>query len=176
MFDLALRLLEIRPSTHDGAAALLDYVSGAEEPTTGEDWRFPDVDENGRPFHLAMMKHVSAALRPIPAPDPIFAAIEEHRRAYAEFLSDCSDPDDKFETDDDALNVADHAAAALLAVEPNTIAGAAALLAYYADYTTEDDTYFPEDMDGDPFAAVLTRKVSRALSKIRKGDDHDRIS
>jgi hypothetical protein len=71
MFDRALELLEIRPTTCAGASALLDYVSKAEEPilTPDEDWRFPDADENGKPFHLAMMKHVANALESTPAGD-----------------------------------------------------------------------------------------------------------
>ena len=62
MFSLAYKLLEIKPSTRAGAFALLDYASRAEEPNTGEDWRFPDADGNGKAFHLAMMKHVADAL------------------------------------------------------------------------------------------------------------------
>ena len=69
MFDLALELLAIRPTTRAGAAALLDHASRAEEPNTGEDWRFPETDANGKAFYQAMMKHVADALGSIGADD-----------------------------------------------------------------------------------------------------------
>ena len=101
--------------------------------------------------------------------DPIFAAIEAHRAAYAEFQHGHHDDQES----DDALTKADQLANALLAVEPTTIDGAAGLLAYYAECTIEDDTRFSdselnrEDRNGVPFAAALTRLASRAISKIR---------
>jgi hypothetical protein len=77
-YGLANELLKIRPSTRAGAAALLDHVSAAEEPNHGgrllavtagwEDWRFPQYAENGKPFHLATIKHVADALGSIEAP------------------------------------------------------------------------------------------------------------
>jgi hypothetical protein len=87
--DLALELLEITPTSLAGARALLDYVGDVEDDilTVDEDWRFPDADENGTPFHLAMIKHVADALGSTaagnlaasddePAADPDAALIE----------------------------------------------------------------------------------------------------
>jgi hypothetical protein len=69
MFDHALELLEIRPSSLAGTRALLDHLGDVEGDilTVDEDWRFPDADENGTPFHLAMIKHVADALGSTPA-------------------------------------------------------------------------------------------------------------
>jgi hypothetical protein len=70
MFDLALELLEIRPTSLAGASALLNYVGDGEDlSTAADDWRFPDADDNGTPFHIAMMKHVADALGSTPAGD-----------------------------------------------------------------------------------------------------------
>jgi hypothetical protein len=47
--DLAVRLLETRPTTIAGAAALLTYYLDI-VTTTQPDVAFPELDENGRPF------------------------------------------------------------------------------------------------------------------------------
>jgi hypothetical protein len=74
--DLALELLKIRPTSLAGARALLDHVGDVEDiETIDQDWRFPDDDENGTPFHIAMIKHVADALGSTPAGD--FAASDE---------------------------------------------------------------------------------------------------
>jgi hypothetical protein len=106
--------------------------------------------------------------RPKSAVDPVFAAIEAHRSAYAHWLRDLDDADK-----DAALSAADHAAGALLEAEPKTLAGAAALLAYFSECTIRDDTYFPEGHRGQegseeemiPFAAKLAQVAGRAISK-----------
>jgi hypothetical protein len=117
---------------------------------------FEDVTQLRRPLFLAPATQVD---------DPIFAAIEAHRTAYAEFLDEPGDQDG-------ALTTADQLANALLAVEPTTINGAAALLEYYAKCMIQDDTYFPDgffsrkDRAEVPFAAALAKHVSAAMSKI----------
>ena len=81
----------------------------------------------------------------------------------------------------EALSVQDDLAVKLLETQPTTIAGAAALLTYYADVltTTQPDTVFPElDGDGQPFGCTsidkpkrdfgyfIVRNVAVALSKM----------
>jgi hypothetical protein len=102
---------------------------------------------------------------PAASVDPIFAAIEAHQQTHAQYLSSLGEESDEDVNDD--LRTTDQSALALLTVEPTTIAGAAALLAYYAEQTIEDVTYFPDaDSDGDIFAAALARLVSRSLRKL----------
>jgi hypothetical protein len=105
--------------------------------------------------------------------DPIIAAIETHRRAYAqtcaayerrnavegELVAEARLPAGEAESDpqwiaaDDAageaLSVQDDIALKLLETQPTTIAGAAALLTYYVDAvaTTQPEIVFPE-LDG----------------------------
>ena len=111
-------------------------------------------------------------------PDPIIAAIEAHRRAYAET---CAAYDHQSaveheivaggrvspgEAESDlqwiaandaageALTVQDDLALKLLETQPTTIAGAAALLTYYVDAVTitQPEVLFPElDGNGRPF-------------------------
>ena len=103
------------------------------------------------------------------AGDPIIAAIETHRRAYAETCAayehrnavedEVRLPAGEAESDpqwiaaDDAageaLAVQDDLALKLLETQPTTIAGAAALLNYYVDAvaTTQPEIVFPE-LDG----------------------------
>lgn len=86
-----------------------------------------------------------AAARPVAAaavPDPIFAAIEAHRRAVKAMERAAGDDDDKF---NDLRWAADDVAKQLLQIEPTSFGGLAALLAYYAVSMIEDDAYFPED-------------------------------
>jgi hypothetical protein len=113
--------------------------------------------------------------------DPIIAAIEAHRRACAETRAAFeyqSAVENEFvaatrvsagETENEsqwtaanavageALAVQDDLAVKLLETQPTTIAGAAALLTYYADVltTTQPDVVFPElDGSGWPFGST----------------------
>ena len=110
--------------------------------------------------------------------DPIIAAIEAHRRAYAEtcgayerrsavedeLVAEVRVPVGEAENDlqwiaandaaGEALAVQDALAVKLLETQPTTIAGAAALLTYYVDVvtTTQPEVVFPElDGNGWPF-------------------------
>jgi hypothetical protein len=110
--------------------------------------------------------------------DPIIAAIEAHRRAYAETCAAYerrsafedelvtggrvaageAENDPRWIAADDAageaLAVQDALAVKLLETQPTTIAGAAALLTYYVDVvtTTQPEVVFPElDGNGRPF-------------------------
>jgi hypothetical protein len=108
--------------------------------------------------------------------DPIIAAIEAHRRAYAEtgaaFENQTAVENEIVtrvsagEAENNPLLIAANAAAVealaaqddiavkLLEIQPTTIAGAAALLTYYVDVvtTTQPEVAFPElDENGRPF-------------------------
>jgi hypothetical protein len=105
--------------------------------------------------------------------DPIIAAIEAHRRAYAEtcaayerrnavedelMAAGEAESDPQWIAADDAageaLAVQDDLALKLLETQPTTIAGAAALLTYYVDAVTtaQPEIVFPElDGKGRPF-------------------------
>jgi hypothetical protein len=84
--DLAVKLLEIRPTTVAGAAALLTYYVDA-VTTTQPEVVFPELDGNGRPFESKlvdeprrdfgyfMMSNVAAALSNMAAAGE---AIEQH--------------------------------------------------------------------------------------------------
>jgi hypothetical protein len=120
--------------------------------------------------------------------DPIIAAIEAHRRAYAETCAAYerrSAVEDELvagvrvaagEAENDpqwiaandaageALAVQDDLAVKLLETQPTTIAGAAALLTYYVDAvtTTQPEVVFPElDGNGRPFESKLIDEPRR---------------
>jgi hypothetical protein len=131
-------------------------------------------------------------------PDPIFAAIEAHRRAAAahdeavdlEMALEASLPDDQrqscgetiLETDDPrwpaalravsaAWNTMDDQAINLLRTEPSTSAGIEALLRYFADQ--EGENLFPDDVRNDDgsvetFGTRLVRHAADALRKIAR--------
>jgi hypothetical protein len=79
-------------------------------------------------------------------PDPIFTAIEAHRRAWID-LDPCSELDEMATEGNeeaaqelDRLNQGlDHATEQLLDIAPTTIAGVAAVLAYAAEFVTSGD-------------------------------------
>ena len=137
--------------------------------------------------------------------DPIIAAIEAHRRACAEtraafehqsaveneLVAGALVSAGEAENDPqwiaanavagEALAAQDDLAMKLLVTQPTTIAGAAALLTYYADVlaTTQPDVVFPVvDGNGPPFASesigelgrdfgyFIVRNVAAALSDI----------
>jgi hypothetical protein len=137
--------------------------------------------------------------------DPIIAAIEAHRRACAEtraafenqsavenelmagaqVLAGGAEYDSQWVAADaaaaEALTVQDDLAVKLLETQPTTIAGAAALLTYYADFvaTTSPEVAFPQ-LDGNArpfesksvdepsrdFGYFITRHVAAALSNM----------
>ena len=115
--------------------------------------------------------------------DPIIAAIEAHRRAYAEtcaayerrnavedelMAAGEAESDPQWIAADDAageaLAVQDDLALKLLETQPTTIAGAAALLTYYVDAvaTTQPEIVFPElDGKGRPFESKSIAEPKR---------------
>ena len=128
--------------------------------------------------------------------DPIIAAIDAHRRAYAEtwaayerrnavedalvagvrVAASEAESDPQWIAADDAageaLAVQDDLAVKLLETRPRTIAGAAALLTYYVDAvtTTQPEVAFPE-LDGRDFAYFIARNVAAALSNMAAAGD-----
>jgi hypothetical protein len=112
------------------------------------------------------------------AVDPIYAAIEAHRTANFEFHDDENLVDEEhpqYDKEMQRLYDATKAAAVNLCdVQPTTIAGAIALLNYYAEVTTshgvngEDWPEREDKRDGieKPFDYFLTRNVARALGDI----------
>jgi hypothetical protein len=116
------------------------------------------------------------------AVDPIYAAIAAHRTANFEYHDDENIVDeDHPQYDKEMWRLSDATKAAafnLCDVQPTTIAGAIALLNYYAEVTVshgatgEDWPMEREDkQDGieKPFDYFLTRNVARALGNISAG-------
>jgi hypothetical protein len=129
-------------------------------------------------------------------PDPIFAAIEKHRRARAEtnaawsrlssLQEDARSTEERcIEQEDEATNAIrrqDDIALELLHIQPSTVAGAAALLGYYVEAVSRNKQFFPENLDDDgnrvdaadisvydsppAFGYLLARNVARALAQI----------
>lgn len=111
-------------------------------------------------------------------PDPIFAAIEAHQRAYAARTAahQLAADDDVDLEDNESLrlmDIQDRAAFDLLEIQPTTVAGAAALLAYYAKVEGMKAQVFPEHNPSvavgewyGHFGIFLTRHVAAALNKI----------
>jgi hypothetical protein len=115
------------------------------------------------------------------AVDPIYAAIAAHRAANLEFHYDENIVDQdhpQYENQMRRLYDATKAAAVdLCHVRPTTIAGAIALLNYYAEVTVSHDATgedWPELEDKregveKPFGYFLTGNVARALGNISAG-------
>ena len=68
-------------------------------------------------------------------PDPVFALIEQHKTAMAEYVRLV----EANEKSDEAYELVDDAQTALLTTRPTTVAGAAAVLAYVASFWIEGD-------------------------------------
>jgi hypothetical protein len=74
-------------------------------------------------------------LNSTPAPDPVFALIEEHRIAHIAHGAVCASADSTTEAQLEAASLADHDAQdALTNTVPTTIAGCAALLRYAHEF------------------------------------------
>jgi hypothetical protein len=129
-------------------------------------------------------------------PDPILAAIENLRRAWAEtdaawdrlgaMQEDGQSTQEQcYEQEDEATNacsVQDDIALELLHISPTTVAGAAALLSYYVEAVGTNKQFFPENIDDDgnrvdaadisvddslpAFGYLLARNVASALTQI----------
>ena len=111
------------------------------------------------------------------AVDPIYAAIEAHRTANFEFHDDENIVDEDHPQYEDEMwrlsDATEAAAVNLCDVQPTTIAGAIALLNYYAEVMVSHDgedwpVELEDKQDGveKPFGYFLTRNVARALSDI----------
>jgi hypothetical protein len=113
--------------------------------------------------------------------DPIFAAIEAHQRAWAEYCQKCSAIDDADTEPNRELvrldQAVDDAAGGLLDVMPTTIGGVSALLTYAADHACGGNTWPEGYVDENPKTAwdrvhgvswevFLHKSLARALPKI----------
>ena len=109
-----------------------------------------------------------------PMPDPIFAAIEAHRAAWAALEKDCSRLSDESTPEAEAefyrLNDAvEEAAGILVETQPTTMAGAVALLRHVAEHEGQGDTFDLEDEDGKtgPWSYFMHQTLADALEKMR---------
>ena len=110
-----------------------------------------------------------------PMPDPIFAAIEAHRAAWAALEKDCSRLSDEStpeaEAEFDRLNAAvEEAVGTLVDTQPTTMAGAVALLRHVAEHEDKGDTvHCLEDEDGKtkPWSYFMHQTLADALEKMR---------
>jgi hypothetical protein len=117
--------------------------------------------------------------------DPIFAAIDTHKRAWAALDRDCSaltdaeaDGDQQAQQTLDRLHDAiDDAETELLNVIPTTIAGASALLMYAADHVSAGNFWPTGYVDEQPrsglsresgvsWEVILHRNLAKALPNI----------
>jgi hypothetical protein len=124
------------------------------------------------------------ALTP-PEPDPIFAAIERHRKAWAAY-SEAALVADRLEAPtlhgkpakpghleaeaefDRANDETEEAVAALIDTSPTTIAGAGALLRHVSEHDGQGNTFDHDDEDGTtrPWTYWISENVAAALEKV----------
>ncbi len=199
LIEQAQKLFEFWPASLSGIAALLKYIASL------KDWQLPG--RFSEPEEIEGMQDlcrtIAAAIEPFSAVrrvatssfandggDPIFAAIEAHRAAAAEFdrlnaaycktetkvkkeTGKLSPIDPRCiaaaEARDDADEAMLDAAREFLEVAPTTIAGTTALLEYAASSAHDEEWRFPmfvdEDEEGEYFAGAIMRHVSAALAK-----------
>jgi hypothetical protein len=132
-------------------------------------------DGRGKLFHLLHPNREQFEKNGWPgdgaAPDPIFAAIEAHRRAHQAYV-DANDASDKAGDKDPALDkaandagkAADDVACQLLEVMPATMAGALALLRYAHEYEARGDGW--PDGYSPGFHVHLYDHVANAIENI----------
>lgn len=98
-------------------------------------------------------------------PDPVFALIEANKRAWASFAASLvADVDDGGK----ACTAANDAFEALIAAEPTTFAGVAALLLYLKDFSDTEEWLFEEGVAAPliaSLAAAFRRMTPAGLSK-----------
>jgi hypothetical protein len=113
-----------------------------------------------------------------PMPDPIFAAIEAHRAAWAALEKDCSRLSDESTPEAEAefyrLNDAvEEAAGSLVETQPTTMAGAVTLLRHVAEHEDKGDTIdcLEDEDDGKtkPWSYFMHQTLADALEKMRAG-------
>jgi len=128
-----------------------------------------------RPSHLTIVRSAEPD-------DPIFTAIERHRRSAAiwsaavhrEFASEGKD-EARFikakAAEQKARADRDDAVCDLVRVKPTTIAGVVALLKYYGESAAIDDrVYWPDDLDDEPYDLLLAHHAARALEWITRSE------
>jgi hypothetical protein len=132
------------------------------------------------PAKIARKLGRKAVAAPKAKPDPILAVIEAHKRAWDD-LGECSVLDQAARRGDKEaarkLNrlgkAVDDATAKLVDLSPTTIVGAAALLAYAADFVSNDNGEgWPDgeawtDRRKYPREVILHRNLAKALQALR---------
>ena len=95
----------------------------------------------------------------IAAADPIFAAIERHRKAEAAYVAACNAADPELSVEHEG-DVSHELLAELLAMTPSSVAGCAAMLRHVAEYLTVYDgnlfQHWAADLEG-PGSTLLSR-------------------
>ena len=98
-----------------------------------------------------------------PEPDPILAAIEEHRRVWSMASEDNEEAVQEFD------RLCEGVDAALINIAPTTIGGVAAILAYAAEFvTTYDGAGWPDgeawiDRHKLPWEVILHKNLAKTL-------------
>jgi hypothetical protein len=96
-------------------------------------------------------------------PDPIFAAIEAHRAAWAHLEENPSEDDAECDRRYEAVT---DAGCVLIDTGPTTIAGAVALLRYVAAAERDGDRFDYADGDARITAADALEKLARAFAGV----------
>jgi hypothetical protein len=193
-------LIETVPPTLAGVTASMTYIAGLSYlqhgrlgdeigPLLGNLAEALEGLVAGLPVAAASPKIASAS--PSIHTDPVFEAIKLHRQLDEEHLAKLDLRDDillahgegdpRWQLLDrqvsDVSSAFDDAAYAFLEIEPTTVAGANALLSYFAEVETERPQYFPDyesseseqgDDDCVPFGVALVRHVSEAIGRITR--------
>jgi hypothetical protein len=166
---------------HAAAAIVFNHTYMVEETAEARDFLYEMSARAGFPVPAKITRKLSrkAVAAPKAKPDPILAAIEEHRRAWDD-LGQCSDLDQAAIAGDKKAArklkrletaVAD-AQDNLVDIPPTTIAGAAALLAYAADFASNDNGEgWPDgeawtDRRKYPWEVILHRNLAKALQTL----------
>jgi hypothetical protein len=103
----------------------------------------------------------------LPMPDPIYAAIEEHRRAHAAAGALLDAATDDWESEADAAMDAYWAAAdALFDTNPTTVAGVAALLRYAYEFEMSHPEEFCGHHHTDRWAYELHGRAAEMLEAL----------
>lgn len=147
---------------------------------------------------VAYLRLVSAPAAPTGGDDPVLNLIECHRAAWAAYnvasnartareegLGRGCNTDAQWQrlnhTSDEQYDLADQLLVDMIEIQPTTIAGVAALLAYASDWIAHHFGSFPEDLieddlelvvDTDRWAVHFHANMSRALLVLASGTAH----
>jgi hypothetical protein len=124
---------------------------------------------------IATAPALAASALALSGPDPIFAAIENHRKCDADFIEQCnleaaaeetgvkfaaaSEEDRRTPEMIDAVDASIEARESLAKTAPTTLAGLVAYLDYVRDWSPDDELLFADDREGMDFLESLQRAV-----------------